>query len=421
MIKIEEKPKNIPVIGDYDVAVIGGGPAGVSAAISAARSGADTVLIERYGYLGGQATGGLVILIVGLTDGKNQVIKGICREFIDDLFKMNAAQDVGRHVLFSPEHMKLLFDAKLVENKVHPLYHRFVAGAITGDDKIRAVITEGKSGREAIKAKVFVDATGDADLAKYCDIPFDIRPKSSLKPVTLGYRAGGIDIKTVRGYISQNKTYFERLIADAGITVKHGGWIRTLNPHEAWFDLVHEDNIDCTDCNDLTCAEIETRKKIHRLHELLKNNIPGFENGYIIDTAPQIGVRDSRRIKGLYRFGEKDLSLGFEDTIARAPNYSGKGNSSVEIPYRCLLVEKFDNVVFCGRSISVDHQFLDMFREIPCCMATGQASGTAAAISAAQEAGLKNVGIINLREKLIAQKALLFNEDSELCNYSSTP
>ncbi len=404
---IKEASRNIPVIKEYDVAVLGGGPSGVSAAISAARTGAETALIERYGYPGGQATGGLVILIVGLTDGKNPIIKGLCREFTDDLFRMNAAEKLGNHVLFNPEHMKLLFDAKLAENNVSLYYHRYAAGVITENGEIQAVITEGKSGRQAIKAKIFIDATGDADLAQYCNIPYDIRSKSGLKPVTLGFRAGGINEKTAREFMANNKKFYDELIEQAGITVKTGGWVRTLNPHEAWFNLVHEDNTDCTDCGDLTRAEILTRRKIHKLMELFKKNIPGFENGYIADTAAQIGVRDSRRIRGLYRFEEKDLSACFKDTVCRAPNYRGKGNSSVEIPYRCLLVNEFKNIIFCGRSISVEHEFLDMFREIPCCMATGQAAGVAAGIGITRNCSLHDIDTAVLREKLLSLDVII--------------
>lgn len=408
---IREPSKNIPIVSEYDVIVLGGGPAGVSAAISAARNGAKTALIERYGYLGGQATGGLVILIVGLTDGQNQIIKGLCQEYIDDLFLMKAAEKLGKHVLFNPEHMKLLFDSKLAENSISLYYHKFVADVITENDKISAVITEGKSGRQAIQAKIFIDATGDADLAKYSGIPYDIQPRADLKPVTLGFRAGGINVSTVSDFIRKNREYFNELIKQAGITIKTGGWVRTLNPNEGWFNLVHEDNTDCTNCNDLTRAELQTRRNIHKLIELFKKNIPGFENGYIIDTAPQMGVRDSRRIQGIYRFSEKDLSESFEDVICRAPNYSGKGSSSVEVPYRCLLVREIENLIFCGRSISVEHEFLDMFREIPCCIATGQAAGTAAAISISQGRNLRDIDIITLRKNLSAQNVVLSEKD----------
>ena len=378
---ITEPQKNLQIIDEYDVLVLGGGVAGVSAALSAARCGAKTALIERYGYLGGQATGGLVILIVGLTDGKNPIFGGNCREMIYDLSRLGAAQALGRHVLFNPEYMKLLLDSKLLENNVNLYYHRYVAGAITENGKIKAVITEGKSGRHAIAAKMFVDATGDADLAKYCDIPYNMPEKNNLMPVTLGFRVGGLDLERVGEFIRNNYTHFREMYATAGVPPKVGGWVRTMNPNEAWFNVAHAVNIDPTDSESLTDAELETRRRALELVNVFKEKIPGFENGYIIDTAAQIGVRDSRRIKGLYTFEEKDISSTFDDTIALAPNYTGKGGGSVEVPYSCLVTEKVENVVFCGRCISVAHELLDMFREIPCCMATGQAAGIAVALA----------------------------------------
>lgn len=236
---ITEPQKNLQIIDEYDVLVLGGGVAGVSAALSAARCGAKTALIERYGYLGGQATGGLVILIVGLTDGKNPIFGGNCREMIYDLSRLGAAQALGRHVLFNPEYMKLLLDSKLLENNVNLYYHRYVAGAITENGKIKAVITEGKSGRHAIAAKMFVDATGDADLAKYCDIPYNMPEKNNLMPVTLGFRVGGLDLERVGEFIRNNYSHFREMYATAGVPPKVGGWVRTMNPNEAWFNVAH--------------------------------------------------------------------------------------------------------------------------------------------------------------------------------------
>ncbi|NLF82813.1 MAG: FAD-dependent oxidoreductase [Candidatus Gastranaerophilales bacterium] len=404
---ITEPQKNLQIIDEYDVLVLGGGVAGVSAALSAARCGAKTALIERYGYLGGQATGGLVILIVGLTDGKNPIFGGNCREMIYDLSRLGAAQALGRHVLFNPEYMKLLLDSKLLENNVNLYYHRYVAGAITENGKIKAVITEGKSGRHAIAAKMFVDATGDADLAKYCDIPYNMPEKNNLMPVTLGFRVGGLDLERVGEFIRNNYTHFREMYATAGVPPKVGGWVRTMNPNEAWFNVAHAVNIDPTDSESLTDAELETRRRALELVNVFKEKIPGFENGYIIDTAAQIGVRDSRRIKGLYTFEEKDISSTFDDTIALAPNYTGKGGGSVEVPYSCLVTEKVENVVFCGRCISVAHELLDMFREIPCCMATGQAAGIAVALAVNENRNLQDVNVSMLRKTLLEQNAIL--------------
>ena len=401
---ITESQKELPVIGEYDVLVLGGGPAGVSAAVSASRAGAKTALVERYGYLGGQATGGLVILIVGLTDGRQRIIKGFCEETINRLDDLGATKNVGPHVLFDPESMKFVFDRMIEENSITPYYHSYVTGAVIELGHIKGIITEGKSGRNVIKAKVFIDATGDGDLAKYCNIPFDKENNENLQPVTLGFRVGGIDIERVREFTSKNWTQYQQLIKDLGISTAIGGWIDTLHKEEAWFNIAHIENIDATNSEDLTNAEIQGRKEIFLLMKNLKRYLPGFQNAYLIDTAPQMGIRDSRRIKGMYRFTKQDITAKFEDTIARAPDYTNSGAGSVEIPYRCLISDKCNNLIFAGRCISVDHELFNMFREIPCCIATGHAAGVAAAVTSYD---VRRVDLEKVKNILIEQGALL--------------
>jgi hypothetical protein len=139
-----------------------------------------------------------------------------------------------------------------------------------------------------------------------------------------------------------------------------------------------------------------------------KENISGFKNGYLIDTASQIGVRDSRRIRGMHYFTEEDIGKNFEDTIAKAPNYTKLNSGPLNIPYKCLISEKIENLIFAGRCISVDHKLFNMFREIPCCMATGQAAGVAAAIAAkTSNTSVHKIDTQNLRKILLEQKAVI--------------
>lgn len=403
-----EAPQELPVIGKYDVLVSGGGPAGVSAAVAAARAGAKVALVERYGYLGGQATGGLVILLVGLTDGHNRIIKGICQEMINKLEEKKATKDVYPHILFDPEALKLVYDEMITENNIDLYYHNFVSNVITAENRAIGAVIDGKLGRRVIKAKVFVDATADADLAKYCNLPFHKENSDKLMPITLGFRVGGIDIDRILGFYEENNDQYQKLINNLGITTNIGGWIPTLHNNEAWFNISHIENIDGTSTEDLTRAEIQGRKQIEKIMETFKKNIPGFEEGYLIDTASQIGVRETRRIIGVHNFSRDDIARNFDDTIAKAPNYTGAGPGAVNIPYNCLISKKSRNVIFAGRCISVDHELINMFREIPCCMATGQAAGVAAAIASQNEEDNVNVQKINiniLREILLHQKA----------------
>lgn len=400
---------SVPVVGNFDVVVLGGGPAGVSAAVSAAKNGSKVALVERYGYLGGQATGGLVILLVGLTNGKDRIIKGFCENVIDRLFKNNAAKNISNHVLFDAENLKYTLDSMVCENSIKPYFHSYVSGVLQRGNRVLGVILDGKSGKRIIQAKYFIDATGDADLAKYCDLPFFQEPKEISMPITLGFRVGGIDIDKAGKFLNQNYSVFTNMLKNIGISVKMGGWLPTLNPNEAWLNVSNVENIDITDSDDLTTAEIIARMQIQKIMSSLKKEIDGFENAYLIDSASQIGGRESRRIAGKYYFLQASVGLDFDDTIALAPDYTGlSAGGFVKIPFRCLVSDKIDNVIFAGRCISVSHDLLDMFREIPCCMATGQAAGVAASVFAKDNRKIdyKN-SIKRIQKTLLAQGAML--------------
>lgn len=406
-----EAPQEIPVVGSYDVIVIGGGPAGVSAAIASARAGAKTAIIERYGYFGGQATGGLVILIVGLTevgkaDSSQKVIEGICSETINRLQAMKATREIGVNVLFDPEAMKYIFDQMIMENDIKPYFHSFVSGAVSAKGKMTAVILESKSGRIALKSKVFVDATGDADLARLCGVPFDMEIHDNLMPVTLGFRVGGLNIEKVFNTIVHHNDFYKALLEDLGINTRIGGWIPTIHEGEAWFNIAHVEKVNPLDVNELTLAEIKARELIFKIMEKFVVNLDGFENAYLIDTASQIGIRDTRRIKGIHRFEEADILKEFSTSIAKVPDYTHTGKGFAQVPFECLISNELDNVIFTGRSVSVEHKLLDMFREIPACMATGQAGGIAAALTA-KTLDINKISIKEIQDELIKQRALI--------------
>lgn len=400
------KTYNIPIENSFDVVVCGGGPAGVSAAISAAKCGARTALIERHGYTGGQATGGLVILIVGRSDGKNIIIKGFCEETIEKLKDIKAAQNIGSHILFDPESMKLIFDKMLFKHGIKTLFHRLITDVIVEDSKIKAIITDGKSGKKAITGSIFIDATGDADLAKLTGTEFIQRKKEKLMPVTLGFRAGGINTDNFRAYITENWPYWLEMLKELNISTTIGGWIETTHPGEVWFNIANLKNIDITNSDDLTKAEITCRKKISEIIKKFRENIFGCENIYLIDTAHQIGGRESRIIKGLYTLEKQDCNKTFKDSIAKAPNYIKQGNRSIQIPYRCLISSKINNLIFAGRCISVKPALLDMIREIPCCMATGQAAGVISAACVKHNWDVHNIEISIIRDYLLDQNAI---------------
>lgn len=411
-----EAPQHLPVIGSYDVIVVGGGPAGISAAVSAAKLGAKTAIIERFGYLGGQATGGLVILLVGLTDtsnneAPNRIIKGFCQETITRLEKIKAIKEIGRNVLFEPESMKYIFDKNVIEHSIKPYYHTFVSAAVITDNKLSAIIVDGKAGRAVIKAKVFVDASGDADLAKFSGIAFEFEPKEHLLPITLSFRLGGLDIEKALNTIVNHNDIYKKILHDLGINTKIGGWMPKIHEGEAWFNIAHIDNVNpvCTD--DLTNAEIKARSLIKKIVEMFVFNLDGFQKSYLIDSAQQLGIRDSRRIIGLHKYKQEDILNDFDSSIARVPDYKLTGKGFAQIPFECLVSKGIDNVIFTGRCISVEHNLIDMIREIPACMATGQAGGVAAALSSINKefhcVNVKETDIKQIQKELINQGAII--------------
>lgn len=410
MKSIFERGKDIPIIHSSDVVVLGGGPAGISAAVSAARMGAEVTLVERYGYLGGQATGGLVILLCGLTDGEKQIIRGFCQEVINGLQALNATSHLPEGVVFEPEAMKYLLDQLVTKKNIKAYFHTFATAMIRNHKQVEYVITESKSGRNAIEGRIFIDATGDGDSAEWCNIPYEKLDKDKLLPITLTFRLGNVDVEKAKEFFRQNPDRIKDLIQvnDRNIDVNlQGGWLGTVNKSEVWFDAIFIKNVDTTNVEDLTYAGVKGREVVRKIVDAVKT-LPGFEDAYLEDTAPQMGCRESRRIMGEYVLRLEDLEgKNFEDSIARARNMFNKENKSISIPYRCLIPKGIDNIVFAGRCMSVSHEVLDLVREIPCCMATGQAAGTAAALAIKCGVNPRDVNVKALQESLDAQEAVL--------------
>lgn len=445
---VEERPRQTPVVREVDVAVCGGGPAGIAAALAAARTGARTVLIERYGFLGGMGTAGMVSSFAyGYHDKVRFLIGGIFQEIRESLHHRGALIMTERKGWepFHPEVYKTLAFELLEEAGVEVLCHAFVADAHMAGARIDAAIIESKAGRQAIRAKVFVEATGDGDLAARAGVPFTVGRDSdgATQPMTLMFVLGNVDIhklgptlergywKTEEGRPYLNATGFRSVVERA----KEAGELRI--PREdvsaiftiPWLEGVVGVNfgriqgLTALDPACMTKAEMEGRRQVANAVELFHKYLPGFENAQLIYTGPQVGVRETRRMHGLYCLTQEDIFnlRQFDDVIAQScymidihlPDRPGttfwklpKG-THYDIPYHSLLPQKIENLLLAGRCISATHEALGSFRVQAICMAIGQAAGTAAALGAQSGISPKQLRPETLQKRLDADGAIL--------------
>jgi 2-polyprenyl-6-methoxyphenol hydroxylase-like FAD-dependent oxidoreductase len=433
-----ESGRELSVIRQADVVVVGGGPAGVAAALAAARNGAETVLVERYGHLGGMATGGLVICIMPMTGGtKEQQIAGICQEIVDRLDALDAAihppkKDLGTNdinrinywrpypffvvdnrvrlsVLVDPEMLKCVMNDMIEEAGVKLLLHSWVARAIVEDDVIQGIILESKSGRQAILSKLVIDATGDGDVFASAGAEYDGKTDPNLRSskMALVFQVAHIDAKKFSEFQKSDSQEFTSKMQElerlGGFTMP----LRSTRDDVMWFNN-HLPGMSTINVEDLTWVEVNGRKMMLRTHDFFKKHIPGFENSFIMNTAYQVGVRGSRRLIGEYIVTENDIRSGtvHEDTIAVCPPFLH--NVSLEkpcmhIPYRTLVPRKVENLLVAGRCFSSDLVANDLLSPIQFCMAMGQAAGTAAALSIRADVGPRSVDHRMLQDYLMDQ------------------
>jgi len=404
---IDEAERKTPVTEEVDVIVAGGGPAGVAAAVSAARNGAKTILVERYGHLGGLATGGLVICLV--ETGRYGF--GMCREVIERLLEHKAGRineptdkpgiwiegaslSGAETCSFDPEILKYIFSEMVSESGVNLLLHSLIVGSVIDNGKVQGLIIEGKSGRQAVLGKVVVDATGDGDVAALSGAPFNIdrHPWG----INLEFRIGNVNVEKALKWREDNPELYDKLMKKLEAEIGKVGWGRTIYENVAWGHGPHFYDVDGLNVKDLTRVEVESRRQIVAAVKFFKKHIPGFEEAFIIDIAPQIGVRETRRIIGEYILTKEDEITGrdFDDNIARG---------IFGIPYRCLIPKKVEGLLVAGRCISTTHEAHGAIRNIPPCMITGQAAGTAAALSVKEKVSPRELDINLLKETLRKQ------------------
>lgn len=401
---IEEPARRTPVVDDVDVLVAGGGPAGIAAALSAARGGARTTLVERFGYLGGMITGAHVVAILGCGDGYVPKARGITLTIREHLERFDAVKPIGDcgDYRVDPEIFKWQMAEMLLEAGVNLRLHTQACDPVMESGRIAGAFTESKSGREAIRATVVIDATADADLAFRAGCLCD----DATHEVTLGLAVDGVDRENVEIFHRDSPTEYQAVIDEAA---RLGGGVmlgkrRLLK------------GIDVTDSVALTRAEILFRQEYFDALLYLNRHMPGYENARITATRPQIGIRQGRRVRGEVIVIDDDLksSRHFDDGISRlgvyfpdwGPNYAIKG-LDYDIPYRCLVPETVDELLVVGRCVSSDYVACNTLRLIVPCFATGQAGGTAAAIAVQDDCRPRDISVQKLRAELQKQDVYL--------------
>ncbi len=445
---------------DCDVLVIGGGPAGIAAAVASARQGAKAALLEQYSCVGGMATVGLVgpFMTAFDTAGREQIVKGIFDELVNRMVDLGGAIHPSEVAAgtdyvsfiheahhnatpFDPEIMKYVAMEMLLEANVDVRLHtRLISAQTSGKNRIEHVVFYDKGGLALAKSVIYVDSTGDGDLAALAGNPFEKgrREDGKLQPATMFLRIGGVDDEKVaewaREYLKPGERLFESVVAKAkregafpeNCPRESVGMYRQPRKGEWRINTSRILGVDGTDPDSLTQAEIEGRRQAIALVQFFNRYCPGMEKAYLIDTGAQVGIRETRRIIGKYMLTRDDVQQArrFDDAIARYsfyldihnPDGGGQetherlyieGGPYFEIPYRCLVPNLITNLLISGRCISADHQANGAVRVMPACFATGQAAGTAAAMASENGCEPQEVNVQDLRKILMDNGCVL--------------
>jgi hypothetical protein len=428
--------QQVPIVGSYDVVVCGGGPAGFIAAIAAAREGARVALIEQYGFLGGMATAGYVTPLSVFTYNNERVIGGIPWEFIERLEQMGGGyieKPLG-NVAFDPELYKLCTQRMTLEAGVQLYLHAYLCGCVVHEGHIEQIIINDKNGTEALRAKIFIDATGDGDLAHFADVPMQPRNGAPLQPASTYFILAGVDTscETIRTAMHHNRQGVnchclpirEKLLKLANkldIPDFGGPWFCTTL-HEGCVTVnMTRTAADACDNRDFTRAECKLREDVFRMAQILRDNFEPFRNCYVASVATQAGVRETRRIVGVHTITSDEYlnAYHYTDSISRGAHpidiHAAKGatqearflEKAAYVPYRALIAPNYPNLLVAGRCLSADRQAFASLRVQASCMGTGQAAGVAAAQCVQKGCNVHNVAIEPLVERLKALGATL--------------
>ena len=423
--------KDIPVVAQSDVVVVGGGAAGVTAAVSAARNGCSVTLLERYHHLGGMASGGMVLVLDDMVNEGNEIVTtGIVNEFVDrmerqdgavyppredcqtswemwqkwsrwgciDFHKTGMPQPIIHAVAFDPDCWKRVSLDLVKEADINLRLHSWFSEALVEDGRVNGIIVQTKLGRQAIKADMVIDASGDLDVAASAGADFILGQYI----VTTVFRLMDVDTDRAEAFEYSEPEAYKKLDREARRRI--GGawgmwWLKTPLPGVVWCNCPHMPGYDGLSPEDMVAAEIEGRERMMNLLHYARENIPGFENAKMLGAAEQMGIRQTRLLKGEYVVTKKDVASRrhFADSVCRGRDYY--------TPYRALLPKGIDNLIVAGRHYSVDSDAQKLSREIPPCMSQGEATGVAVSLALNSNSTLRDVDAGLIQKQMRAQGA----------------
>jgi hypothetical protein len=443
---IAEAARQTPVLMDTDVVVVGGGTTGPFAAIAAARRGKRVAMIERFGSLGGNLTLGLNTKPSGaLVGGLPLEVWNLARSVGgagNDYMAVSKTGGVKIASPCDPEIMKILLTRLCIEAGVQILFETVVSAPVVADGTVTGVIIENKAGRQFVGAKVVIDCSADADMAARAGAPFIMGSggnEQTMQPVSMYFTMNKVDIKRLAEWARTSDDIPARAIPDRDEDLAYGLWLtgfnKTLQKFQADTGItLQRDNItlktagglmyvnatrvlgvDAFSAVEVSAAIVECYRQIEAVAKLLRERVPGFETATIGQIAPVLGVRETRHLQGEYTLTGTDALEGrsFDDSIAadasaldihdpKGADVDFQGRRPYEIPYRCLVPLGVEQLLVAGRCISADHVAHGRARNMPACMATGQAAGIAAAVAIDEEVTVRHVPVKKVQDILRA-------------------
>jgi ribulose 1,5-bisphosphate synthetase/thiazole synthase len=458
-VSVSLPPRRAQIAASSDVLVVGGGPAGLGAALGAANTGVNVILTERYGFLGGNATAALVMPLMSFHTQEQAprksdtvtllpndhgsgkpVIAGVLTALLERLVRAGGAispsLETGYVVPFDPEVFKLVALDLLDEAGVRFLFHA-LASDVIGNHRVNGVVFETKSGPVVIRAPVVIDCTGDGDVAARAGAPYAVgRDDDQLvQPMTLMFRITEFDRSHFEAYVREHPDQWRgvhglwdlirKAVADGNLRLPREDilFFSTLHEREVSVNSTRVNKVLGTDVWDLTYAEWKSRRQMRQIAAFLRHYVPGFDQGYIVQSGVNIGVRETRRILGEYQLTADDIleARKFPDVIARSTypvdihNPEGIGTTlkrlppgeAYDIPLRCLLPQRVEGLIVAGRCISGTHEAHSSYRVMPVSIATGHAAGVCAGLAVRDQKTPRAISASEVQAELIRQGANL--------------